>query len=60
MVAFTSNVLLVEHPNFLGRRTTYLRFQLSNNFKSNIPTVALFNEDFNREGIDLARLFDLL
>ena len=44
---FTSNVLPVEHPNFLGRRTTYLRFQLSNNIKSNIPTVAVF---FSRKG----------
>ncbi len=30
----------VEHPNFLGRPTTFVRFELSNNLQSNIPTVA--------------------
>ena len=34
---FTSNFIRVEHPNFLGRQTTFVRFELSNKVQSNIP-----------------------
>ncbi len=36
---FSLNLTQVEHPNFLGRRTTFLRFELSNKVQSNIPHV---------------------
>ncbi len=37
---FITTFYYVEHPNFLGCRTTFLRFELSNKVQSNIPPVA--------------------
>jgi hypothetical protein len=41
IVNFPSNIIRVEHPNFLGHQTTYLQFELSNKVQSNIPHVSI-------------------
>ncbi len=36
---FMSNLIQVEHPNFLGCQTTVLQFEFLNKVESNIPHV---------------------